>query len=239
MQSISRNIKSKTMEVKKSKKADLENKRGLFLQIGLVLTLAIVFLAFEWRVDAVKADVLDTMEEIQVDDEIIPVTTTEPIKPPPPPPPAPKIADVIILVDNDEDVDEDLVIEDSEANMDEDVKIQIIEDVEIDDEEKIFVIAEDMPEFPGGDIALIRWISKTIRYPMIAQENGITGRVYLNFVVNKLGGIENVKVTRGVDPSLDKEAIRVIKKMPKWIPGKQRGKAVNVSYSVPINFQLQ
>jgi len=227
------------MEVKKSKKAELENKRGLFLQIGLVLTLGIVFLAFEWRVDTVKADVLDILEEIQLEDEIIPITTTDPIKPPPPPPPAPKIDDVIIIVDNDEEDDEDLVIEDSEANVDEAVRIQVYEDIEIDDGEKIFVIAEDMPEFPGGDVALIRWISKMIKYPMIAQENGITGRVYLNFVVNKQGGIENVKVIRGVDPSLDKEAIRVIKKMPKWIPGKQRGKAVNVSYSVPINFQLQ
>jgi len=227
------------MEVKKSKNADLENKRGLFLQIGLVLTLAIVFLAFEWRVDTVKADVLDIVQEIQIEDEIIPVTTQEQVKPPPPPPPAPKIADVLILVDNDEEDIEDLEIEDSDANIDEDVKIQIFEDEEIDDEEKVFVIAENMPEFPGGDVALFQWISRNIKYPMIAQENDITGRVYLNFVVNKYGEIENVKVTRGVDPSLDKEAIRVIKKMPKWKPGKQRGRAVNVLFSVPINFQLQ
>ncbi|RXQ96512.1 energy transducer TonB [Ancylomarina salipaludis] len=227
------------MEVKKSQKADLENKRSLFLQIGLVLTLAMVFLAFEWRVETSEANVLDTVQELQVDDEIIPVTTTEPIKPPPPPPPAPRIADVIDIVDNDEEIDEVLEIVDSGTDMDEEVDIQVKEDIEDDDEEKIFVIAENMPEFPGGDAALFSWISNNIKYPVIAQENGITGRVYLNFVVNKQGGIENVKVTRGVDPSLDKEAIRVINKMPKWIPGKQRGKPVNVSFSVPINFQLQ
>ena len=227
------------MEVKKSQKADLENKRSLFLQIGLVLTLAIVFLAFEWRVESSEADELDIVQELQVDDEIIPVTTTEPIKPPPPPPPAPRIADVIDIVDNDEDIDEVLEIVDSGTTMDEEVRIQVQADVEEDDEEKIFVIAENMPEFPGGDQALFNWISSTVRYPVIAQENGITGRVYLSFVVNKQGGIENVKVTRSVDPSLDKEAIRVINKMPKWIPGKQRGKPVNVSFSVPINFQLQ
>jgi protein TonB len=96
-----------------------------------------------------------------------------------------------------------------------------------------------MPEFPGGALELQKWIARAVKYPVIAQENGITGRVYVGFVVNKVGAIENVKIMRGVDPSLDKEAVRVINKMPKWKPGKQRGKAVKVSYTVPINFQLQ
>ncbi len=227
------------MEVKKSQKADLENKRGLFLEIGLALTLAIVFLAFEWRVDTSEANVLETEQEIQAEEEIIPITRQEPVKPPPPPPPAPKVADVLNIVDNDEEIDDELEIEDSEADMDEDVEIQVVEETEEEDEQQVFVIVEDMPEFPGGDIELQKWIARAVKYPVIAQENGITGRVYVGFVVNKVGAIENVKIMRGVDPSLDKEAVRVINKMPKWKPGKQRGKAVKVSYTVPINFQLQ
>jgi protein TonB len=227
------------MEVKKSQKADLENKRGLFLEIGLALTLALVFLAFEWRVDTSEANVLETEQEIQAEEEIIPITRQEPVKPPPPPPPAPKVADVLNIVDNDEEIDDELEIEDSEADMDEEIEIQVVEESEEEDEQQVFVIVEDMPEFPGGDLELQKWIARAVKYPVIAQENGITGRVYVGFVVNKVGAIENVKIMRGVDPSLDKEAVRVINKMPKWKPGRQRGKAVKVSYTVPINFQLQ
>jgi len=227
------------MEIKKSQKADLENKRGLFLEIGLALTLALVFLAFEWRVDTSEATALDTVQEIEVAEEIVPITRQEPIKPPPPPPPAPKVADVLNIVDNDEEIDDELEIEDSEADEETDVEIQVVEETEEEDEQQVFVIVEDMPEFPGGDIELLKWINKAVKYPVIAQENGITGRVYVGFVVNKHGQVESAKILRGVDPSLDKEAIRVINKMPKWKPGKQRGKAVKVSFQVPINFQLQ
>ncbi len=227
------------MEIKKTKTADLENKRGLFLEIGLVLTLAIVFLAFEWRVDTGKAEILNSTESVQLDDEIIQITRDKPAELPPPPPPAPRLLDVLVIVDSDEDIDEVLDIEEDVPDMDEDIKIQVHDDVEIDDEEKIFVIAETMPEFPGGDVALFKWLSNNVRYPVIAQENGISGKVYLNFVVNKLGDIENVTITRGVDPSLDKEALRVVNKMPKWRPGLQRNKPVNVSFFLPINFTLQ
>jgi protein TonB len=226
------------MEIKKTKKADLENKRGLFLEIGLVLTLALVFFAFEWRVDSQELSVLNDVQELEVDEEIIPITR-EPINTPPPPPPVPRIMDVIIIVDDDEDIDEELVIEEAIVDMDEDVKIQVNEDIEVNDEQEIFIVVEEMPKFPGGDLELMKWINKSVKYPVIAQENGIAGRVHMNFVINELGGIENIVVVRGVDPALDKEAIRVIKKMPKWQPGKQRGKAVKVSFSLPINFQLQ
>jgi len=226
------------MEIKKSKKADLENKRGLFLEIGLVLTLALVFFAFEWRVDSHEVIVLNDVQELDIDTEIIPITR-EPINTPPPPPPAPKLTDYITIVDDDEDIDEELIIEEAIVDMDDEVKIQVFDDGDEDDEEHIFVIVEEMPKFPGGDIELMKWISKSVRYPVVAQENGIAGRVHMNFVINESGGIENIVVVRGVDPSLDKEAIRVIKKMPKWQPGKQRGKAVKVSFYLPINFQLQ
>ncbi|RUT72947.1 energy transducer TonB [Ancylomarina longa] len=227
------------MEVKKSPKADLENKRGLFLEIGLALTLALVFLAFEWRVDSSEATGLQVQKEAQAEEEMIPVTRQEPVKPPPPPPPAPKVADVLNIVDNEEEIEDELEIEDSDADQDAEVEIQVVEEEEEEDEAQVFVIVEDMPEFPGGQLELQKWIAKSIKYPVIAQENGITGRVFITFVINKVGSVENVRVVRGVDPSLDKEAIRVIKTMPKWKPGKQRGKPVKVSYTVPINFQLQ
>ena len=226
------------MEIKKTKKADLENKRGLFLEIGLVLTLALVFFAFEWRVDSHELSVLNDVQELEVDEEIIPITR-EPINTPPPPPPAPRIMDVITIVDDDEDIDEELIIEEAIVDMDEDVKIQVNEDIEVNDEPEIFIVVEEMPKFHGGDVELMKWINQSVKYPVIAQENGIAGRVHMNFVINETGGIENIVVVRGVDPALDKEAIRVIKKMPKWKPGKQRGKAVKVSFSLPINFQLQ
>ena len=207
--------------------------------MGLVLTLAIVFFAFEWRTDSNEADVLDVVEELLVIDELVPITRPEPLTPPPPPP-APILADVLIIVDNEEDFDEVLDIEDSEAQVDETYRVNVIDDGEPEtDEQQIFVIVEDMPEFPGGELALLKWIAKSVKYPTLAQENGVAGRVHLNFVINETGGIDNIIVTRGVDPSLDREAVRVIKQMPKWKPGKQRGKAVKVSFSLPINFQLQ
>lgn len=106
-------------------------------------------------------------------------------------------------------------------------------------DEPVFVIVDEMPQYPGGDKALQTWIADNVKYPVIAQEKGITGRVYIGFVVNKEGIVKNAKIMRGVDPSLDTEALRVISSMPKWTPGKQRGKKVSVSYTVPINFQLQ
>ena len=104
-------------------------------------------------------------------------------------------------------------------------------------ESEVFAVVEEMPKFPGGNVQ--KWISKHIKYPMIAQENNIQGKVFVQFVIEKDGSVSNVKVTRSVDPSLDKEAIRVIQSMPKWTPGKQRQKPVRVSFTVPINFQLQ
>ncbi|MFA8434129.1 MAG: energy transducer TonB [Marinifilaceae bacterium] len=228
------------MEVKKSPKADLETKRGLFLEIGMALTLAIVLLAFEWKVDTSETTGLAEVQEVEAEEEMIPVTRQEPVKPPPPPPPAPKVSDVLNIVDNEEEIEDELEIEDSEADQDEEVEIQeVVEEEEEEDEAQVFVIVEDMPEFPGGTHTLQGWINKRVKYPVIAQENGITGRVFISFVINKTGNVEQVRILRGVDPSLDKEAIRVIKSMPKWKPGKQRGKPVKVSYTVPINFQLQ
>jgi len=107
------------------------------------------------------------------------------------------------------------------------------------EETKIFEVVEQMPSFPGGDAALMQFLSKNIKYPVVAEENGIQGRVIATFVVERDGSITDVKVVKSVDPSLDKEAIRVLKSMPKWIPGKQNGSAVRVKYTVPVTFRLQ
>jgi len=104
---------------------------------------------------------------------------------------------------------------------------------------QVFMIVEDMPEFPGGDVALRKYIANSVKYPVLAQENGIQGKVYVTFVVGKDGYVKNASIARGVDPVLDKEALRVVNTLPMWKPGKQRGEAVNVSYTVPINFVLQ
>ncbi|TRX66265.1 energy transducer TonB [Carboxylicivirga sp. M1479] len=227
------------MEVKKSPKADLENKKSVFMQIGLAVTLAIVLIAFEWTTTDVDASQFEMVEELEAEEEIMPITRQEEVKPPPPPPP-PKVADVLNIVEDDVELDEELDIEDTE--MDEDTEIDF-SDLAMEEEESddapVFFIVEDMPEFPGGEEALRKYIAQSVKYPVIAQENGIQGRVYVSFVVNTKGKVTDVKIARGVDPNLDKEAIRVVNAMPAWKPGKQRGKAVKVSYTVPINFVLQ
>ena len=227
------------MEVKKSPKADLENKKSVFMQIGLVVTLAIVLIAFEWTTTDVDASQFEMVEELEAEEEIMPITRQEEVKPPPPPPP-PKVADVLNIVEDDVELDEELDIEDTE--MEEDTEIDF-SDLAMEEEESddapVFFIVEDMPEFPGGEEALRKYIAQSVKYPVIAQENGIQGRVYVSFVVNTKGKVTDVKIARGVDPNLDKEAIRVVNAMPAWKPGKQRGKAVKVSYTVPINFVLQ
>jgi protein TonB len=111
--------------------------------------------------------------------------------------------------------------------------------VEQEKEEEVFVVVEEMPEFPGGNNALRKFLGESVKYPVVAQENGIQGKVYVNFVVNKDGSVSGAKIARGVDPSLDAEALRVVNSMPKWKPGKQRGVPVRVSYTVPISFVLQ
>ncbi|WP_068472120.1 energy transducer TonB [Saccharicrinis aurantiacus] len=226
------------MEVKKSPKADLENKKSVFMQVGLVVVLALILIAFEWSTTDVDASQFAMMEDVEAEEEIVPITRQEEVKPPPPPPP-PKVTDVLNIVDDDVELDEELDIEDSEV--DEDMEIEFDMDLEEEETEDapVFFIVEEMPEFPGGDLELRKYIAQSVKYPVIAQENGIQGRVYVQFVVSTKGAVEQVKVARGVDPNLDKEAIRVVQSMPKWKPGKQRGKAVKVSYTVPINFVLQ
>jgi protein TonB len=227
------------MEVKKTPQADLENKKTIFMQIGLVIVLGLVFIAFEWTTTEVDVSQFEITEDLDAEEEIIPITRQEEVKPPPPPPP-PKVTDVLNIVEDDVELDEELDIEDTEMDEDSEVDFSnVVEEEEEEEDAPVFFIVEEMPEFPGGESALHQYIAKSIKYPVIAQENGIQGRVYVSFVINAKGEVTDIKIARGVDPALDKEAIRVIKNMPKWKPGKQRGKPVKVSFTVPINFVLQ
>ncbi len=228
------------MELKKSEKADLEGKRTTLLLVGLVVALGLTLLAFEWTAKQSKAESLGKVQSQDVEEEIIPITREE-VKPPPPPPP-PKVVEVLNIVEDDVEIEDELEIEDSEADDETVIDVAPVVSTQEEEEEetaKVFFIVEDMPEFPGGEMALRKYIAKHVKYPVIAQENGVQGKVYVTFVVGKDGSINNARIARGVDPSLDKEALRVVNGLPRWKPGKQRGKPVNVSYTVPINFVLQ
>lgn len=229
------------METKKSKKADLENKRNTFFLIGLVLALGATFLAFEWKAKPTAAESLGVVQSKEVEEEIIPITREPEVKPPPPPPP-PQVVEVLNIVENDVEIDEELKIEDSEADDKTIIDIQPVlqtnEEEEVAEDE-IFYFAEDPAEFPGGDRALYKYINDAVKYPVIAQENGIQGKVYVKFVVNEQGAVSDAQILRGVDESLNQEALRVINSLPNFRPGKQRGKPVKVYYNAVINFQLQ
>ncbi len=228
------------METKKSMKADLEKGKTISLLMGLVVAIAILFVSFEWGtrdVQILASNGNDSGSEIE---QMMPITRQE--LPPPPPPPAPAVVDVLNIVENIEDVD-DLPILTTEDNPNMAQPETYIPASPKDDEEeddKIdFVIVEDMPKFPGGEAALLSFINKSIRYPVIAQENGIQGRVICTFIIDKTGKVVEGQVIRGIDPSLDNEALRVVNTIPQWEPGKQRGKPVRVKYTVPITFRLQ
>jgi periplasmic protein TonB len=230
------------MEPKKTPSADLENKKGLFFEIGMIISIAVILIAFNLNDKIKQVESLGGTTVQQVEEEIVPITRQEELKAPPPPPP-PQTIEILNIVDNTAQINDDLEILNSEATADtkiEVTQIQIAQTVEKEkEEEKIFVVVEEMPEFPGGELALRKYIASAIKYPTVAQENGIQGTVFVSFVVDRDGGVSNVKIVRGVDPSVDKEAMRVVSSLPKWKPGKQRGKPVRVSYSVPIHFQLE
>ena len=229
------------MEVKKTPKASLENKRTLFIEIGLIVALAVVYIAFNWTSKDVQVNTLEAENQVVQEEEIIPITQETP----PPPPEAPKIpvlSDQIDIVDDEIEVDNDfLSLEDSD-----DMGVEIMDYVENVQEEVVeeeaipLQLVEEKPSFMGGDAnQFSAWVNKRLVYPEIAKENGVQGRVTLQFTVEKDGSVTKVKVLRGVDPSLDKEAVRVVSMSPKWKPGKQRDRAVPVTYTFPVYFQLR
>lgn len=220
------------MEAKKNPEADLERRKGSFVLIGLITALAITLVAFEWTTFEKQLGTLGSLDIDFLEEEVIPPSATPP--PPPPPPPAPTT--VLEIVDDKEDIQEVEIID---QEITEDTKVEIVQREEVIEEEQIFTIVEEMPSFPGGEAELFKYLGKNTKYPQMATDAGISGVVYVTFVVDKDGKIRDAKVLRGIGGGCDEEAIRVVKSMPSWKPGKQRGKAVTVQYNLPIRFTLR
>jgi len=234
------------MVSKKNPKADLNNKSSFYFAIGLFLVLFISWRAIEfknWDDDGYGYIALDVEND---DDEEIPITEQIKTPPPPPPPPAPEVIEVV----EDEEEVEETVIESTETDQDEIIIEEIEVEEEFDDIDVPFAVIEDVPIFPGCESVakserracfqeqMNKHIRRNFRYPEIAQEMGIQGRVYVNFIISKDGSITNIRM-RGPDKNLENEAQRIISRLPQMTPGKQRGRAVRVPFSIPITFRLQ
>lgn len=230
------------MEVKKSERASLENKKLIFTEIGLVLALLVVYGCFEYSTKEKKESAFVEETTIVEVEDMVPITQETP----PPPPETPKIpvlSDQIDIVDDEIKVEDDMFmnLEDSD-NLGVEIKdfIEEVEEEAVEEEAIPFQLVEQKPSFNGGDAnEFSKWVNQHLEYPEIAKENGVQGRVTLQFTVNADGTVSGVKVLRGVDSSLDKEAVRVVSMSPKWTPGKQRDRNVKVTYTFPVIFQLR
>ncbi len=221
------------MDLKKNPEVNVEKKKHLLFQVGLVTALAVILIAFEWKTFNRSVSSLGQLQVELEEEELIPITQQEP---PPPPPPPPQTT-IIEIVEDDVELEEELEI--METEIDEDTEIEIVEIAEeVYEEPEIFTIVEQMPSFPGGEAKLFQYLGENMKYPAMARDAGITGVVYVTFVVKEDGKIDGVRILRGVGGGCDEEAIRVVKSMPRWTPGKQRGKSVRVQYNLPIRFVL-
>ncbi len=230
------------MEVKKTPKADLENKKILLREVGLILALLLVLAGFEYKTYEKNLSELGDSSAAMIEDEMIPITNETP-PPPPEMPKIPVVSDEIIIVDDDMKITTDLMINtEDDKNLGVEIKeyVQGKKEEVVEEEELPFMMVEEKPKFQGGDEnSFTRWVAERLVYPEIAKENSVQGRVILQFRVNTDGSVSDVKVVRGVDPSLDKEAVRVVSSSPKWTPGRQRNKPVRVVYVFPVIFQLR
>ena len=229
------------MEVKKSDKVNLEKSKATYFQLGLVIVLSLSLIAFEWTTGTRGANEFDLGNSEIMEEEVIPSTEMEPEQPETPPE-IPNVADIFEIVEDDIIIENEILFEDDDANIDDEVALyqfEITEQAE-DKEEEIFVTAEEMPTFRGGDQSkFAKWVKDNVNYPQLAAENGVHGKVYVGFVVEPDGSVSNVAIMRGVDAALDNEALRVVRKSPKWAPGLQRGAPVRVRFTITVNFQLQ
>lgn len=225
---------------KKTTRADLENKKGLFIQIGLVFSLLLTFISFEYTREDLKNIKLQAQRDVQDELDIIPITRQEMQKPPDPPKPKIILIDLKIVSD-DIEIDDNLDFDAFDSNQNDAIKIaQVVGNKnEEEEEEKVFLAVEEMPSFQGGTIEKFRsYVQSTVLYPEVAIDNGIHGVVHVSFVVNRQGEITSIKILRGVDVLLD-DAVKVaLQKAPKWKPGTQRGKPVNVFYTIPVKFAM-
>lgn len=224
------------METKKSNRANLEKRRLMFTQIGLIVSLALAWMVFETKsYGKQEIRTFDGTTET-IPDDLVPVTIQEK----PQPIEKPKVVNMITVVDNNEEIESEI---DIDVNVEEDEPIEPTIPIDIIEEEIVeevpFIIVENMPTFPGGEKKMMEYVAKNVKYPQLAKEVGTQGRVFVSFVVEKDGSITNVTILRGIGSGCDEEAMRVVKSMPKWNPGLQCGRAVRVSCNLPINFKLQ
>ena len=231
------------MEIKKSPKANLENKKFLFMEIGLIVALLMVLGAFEWSTtEGTDLASLGDETAVVIEEEQVPITQEEQL-PPPEVPKEPVMSDIIDIVDDDIKVEDNFLLStEDDASLGVEIRDYVVEQEEEEEveEEVPFAIVEQKPTFQGGDAnTFTKWVFSKIVYPEIAKENGVQGRVTLQFTIETDGSVKNVKVLRGVDSSLDKEAVRVVSSSPKWKPGMQRNKPVRVKYTFPVVFQLR
>jgi len=228
------------MQARKTDKADLESKKFIYKEIGLIVALAFVLLTFELKSYDKQELIISSGSNNNSFEEMAEITQQK--KPPPTPPP--KQVSIINIVDNEIDVLDDIEI-DAEANQETEMEeyipneIMDLEEEEVVEEDPIFVIVETMPCFPGGDAAFIKYLNKNVHYPSLARESGIQGKVFVTFVVETDGAITNITVLRGIGGGCDEEAVKVVQNMPKWIPGKQRNAPVRVQFNLPIKFTLR
>jgi protein TonB len=225
------------MEPKKTEKADLSNKSWLFFNIGLVISLAIVIMAFEYRTKD-ETDLRDMSKNTNVVEEILDIPPTEQ-----PPPPPPKLQQPqIIEVPDEEEIKEEIKVEfDVEVTTDTKVEeitiLPVVEEKE--DVDQIFLVVEEPASPKGGMQAFYKYVQEKMKYPAQARRMGVEGKVFVEFVVNRDGSIQDVKVVKGIGAGCDEEAVRVVASAPPWNPGKQRGKPVRSRFVVPITFKLQ
>lgn len=227
------------MEIKKSPKADLDSKKLTFTLIGLVVALFIVWRVFEYKsYDKQNLDTFQRQVEV-MEEEMVEITKQEQPKPEMQTP-KPQVTQIQVVED---DVEVDDIDINAEVDQDEILEEYVYEAPEIEDEdlqeEEVFLSVEENPEFPGGPAKLLEYVQKNLKYPMMARESDIQGKVFVGFVVEKDGSVSNVKVLRGIGGGCDEEAVRVVQSLPKFKPGKQRGNPVRVAYTLPIVFKLQ
>ena len=217
-----------------------EARRPIYFEVGLIISLVIVLLGFEFR--SYKADDTD-LQQLYTSNDMEEMGEITIQKPPEIPPPRSNVQSTIIeIVENETEVTTDIEV-DVEANQEtvvqEWIPPAIIEqEDEEEEEEPVFVVVESMPEFPGGEVARLQYLSENLQYPTLAREAGISGAVYVSFVVEKDGQISNIRILRGIGGGCDEEALRVVSEMPKWIPGRQRNIPVRVQFNMPIRFIL-
>ena len=226
------------MEIKKSPKADLQNKRGLLLESGLAVALAIVIGAFAWTPKEHRIEQVDLNYAI-VEEEITEITRQDQKPPEPPKKVEVKvIADLLQVVTNDTKIETSMTFDEFDEDAEVFQEVEVVEEEIVDDEP--FLIVETMPTFQGGDLNTFRnWVQSNVRFPQLGLENGIQGTVVLSFVIEKDGSLTNIQVLRTPDRSLAEEATRVLQKSPKWTPGKQRNQVVRVKYNLPVVFRVQ